>query len=122
FMARALPGNHPAVVSGRRFRSANQWPESLPGFREPLVEYCDALERLAQRLVRVYARALDLPAIYFDAPFTDLQYKLRATHYPPQRRGSDDEFGIAPHTHTRFLTLLAPNEAPGLAFRTQAGD
>ena len=33
----------------RRFRSANQWPEDLPGFREPLVEYCDALERLVQR-------------------------------------------------------------------------
>ena len=84
FMARDLAADHPDVVSGRRFRSANQWPESLPGFREPLVEYCDALERLVQRLVRVYARALDLPATYFDRPFTDFQYKLRATHYPSQ--------------------------------------
>ena len=50
-------GNHPDVVSGRRFRSANQWPEGLPGFREPLVAYCDALERLVRHLVRVYARA-----------------------------------------------------------------
>ena len=122
FMARDLAPDHPDVVSGRRFRSANQWPVSLPGFREPLVEYCDALERLAQRLVRVYARALDLPATYFDAPFTDLQYKLRATHYPPQRQAPDDEFGIAPHTDTSFLTLLAPNDVPGLSFRTQAGD
>ena len=63
------------------------WPEGLPGFREPLVAYCDALERLVQRLVRVYARAL-----------------------------------VAPHTDTSFLTLLAPNDVPGLAFRTQAGD
>jgi isopenicillin N synthase-like dioxygenase len=42
FMARDLAPDHPNVVSGRRFRSANQWPGSLPGFREPLVEYCDA--------------------------------------------------------------------------------
>ena len=54
FMARDLAPDHPDVVSARRFRSANQWPEGLPGFRELLVAYCDALERLAQRLVRVY--------------------------------------------------------------------
>jgi isopenicillin N synthase-like dioxygenase len=122
FMARDLAPDHPDVVSGRRFRSANQWPEDLPGFREPLVEYCDALERLVQHLVRVYARALDLPAAYFDGPFTDFQYKLRATHYPSQPEARDDEFGIAPHTDTSFLTLLAPNEVLGLAFRTRAGD
>ena len=62
FMARDLAPDHPDVVSGRRFRSANQWPEGLSGFREALVEYCDALEQLVQRLVRVYARALNLPA------------------------------------------------------------
>jgi isopenicillin N synthase-like dioxygenase len=115
FMARDLAADHPDVVSGRRFRSANQWPEGLPGFREPLVEYCDAVERLAQRLVRVYARALNLPATYFDGPFTDLQYKLRATHYPPWLQAPDNEFGIAPHTDTSFLTLLAPNDVPGLS-------
>ena len=122
FVARDLAPDHTDVVSGRRFRSANQWPEGLPGFREPIVEYCDMLERLVQSPVRVYARALDLPATYFDGPFTDCQYKLRATHYPSQREAPDDEFGIAPHTDTSFLTLLAPNDVPGLAFRTQAGD
>ena len=122
FMARDLAPGHADVVSGRRFRSVNQWPEGLPGFREALVEYCDALERLVRRLVRVYARALDLPATYFDGPFADFQYKLRATHYPSQPEAPDDEYGIAPHTDTSFLTLLAPNEVPGLAFRTLAGD
>jgi isopenicillin N synthase-like dioxygenase len=122
FMARDLAADHPDVVSGRRFRSANQWPGGLPGFREPLVEYCDTLERLVQSLVRVYARALGLPATYFDGPFTDFQYKLRATHYPSQPKALDDEFGIAPHTDTSFLTLLAANDVPGLAFRTQTGD
>jgi isopenicillin N synthase-like dioxygenase len=121
FMARDLPADHSDVISGRRFRSANQWPTHLPGFREPIVAYCDALERLVQKLVRVYARALDLPARYFDAPFSDFQYKLRATHYPSQPAAPDDEFGIAPHTDTSFLTLLAPNDVPGLAFRTRAG-
>ncbi|MFZ2005359.1 MAG: 2-oxoglutarate and iron-dependent oxygenase domain-containing protein [Stellaceae bacterium] len=121
FVARDLPPDHPDVIAGRRFRSANQWPSDLPGLRETIVDYCDTLERLVQKLVRIYARALDLPAAYFDAAFQDFQYKLRATHYPSQPEAPEDEFGIAPHTDTSFLTLLAPNEVPGLSIRTQSG-
>ena len=122
FVARDLARDHPDVVADRRFRSANQWPASLPGFRETVVAYCDAMERLVQRLVPLYALALGLPARYFDAPFADAQYKLRMTHYPPQDVAVDDEFGIAPHTDTSFLTLLAPNDVPGLSIRTQSGN
>jgi isopenicillin N synthase-like dioxygenase len=121
FVARELADDHPDVVAGRRFRSANHWPHDLPGFRETVVAYCDTLERLVQKLVRLYAVALGLPAAYFDGPFTDFQYKLRMTHYPNQPVSANDEFGIAPHTDTSFLTLLAPNDVPGLSIRTQSG-
>src|SRR6185437_15255363 len=121
FIARDLPPDHPDVKAGRRFRSANQWPAGLPGFRQTVVAYCDVLERLVQKLVRLYARALDLPAAFFDVPFRDMQYKLRATHYPPQEVVADGEFGIAPHTDTSFLTVLAPNEVPGLSIRKLDG-
>ena len=43
-------------------------------------------KRLVQKLVRLYAVALDLPPVWFDAAFEDFQYKLRMTHYPPQPR------------------------------------
>jgi isopenicillin N synthase-like dioxygenase len=122
FVARDLPADHPDVVADRRFRSPNQWPSNLPGFRDSVVAYCDAMEQLVQKLMRLYARALDLPAEYFDAPFADLQYKLRMTHYPPHAAVADDEFGIAPHTDTSFLTVLAPNDVPGLSIRTQEGN
>ena len=122
FVARDLPADHPDVAADRRFRSANQWPAGLAGFRETVVAYCDALERLVQKLVRLYARALDLPATYFDVPFRDFQYKLRMTHYPPHDGPVDDEFGIAPHTDTSFLTLLAPNDVPGLSIRARSGN
>jgi isopenicillin N synthase-like dioxygenase len=121
FMARDLAHDHPEVIADRRFRSANRWPKDLPGFRETVVGYCDALERLVHQLVRLYAVALELPAAYFDDPFRDFQYKLRMTHYPFQETLPDDEFGIAPHTDTSFLTLLAPNDVPGLSIRTQSG-
>ena len=122
FIARDMPPDHPEVVAGRRFRSANQWPADLPGFRETVMAYCDTMEKLVQKLVRLYARALDLPANYFDRPFHDMQYKLRATHYPPQEVVADGEFGIAPHTDTSFLTVLAPNEVAGLSIRLPDGE
>jgi isopenicillin N synthase-like dioxygenase len=123
FVARDLPADHPDVLADKRFRSANQWPADLPGFRDSVMGYCDAMERLVQKLVRLYAVALDLPPVWFDAPFQDLQYKLRMTHYPPQpETTAADEFGIAPHTDTSFLTVLAPNEVPGLAIRKRNGE
>ena len=121
FIARDLPPDHPEARIDRRFRSVNQWPANLPGFREAVAGYCDTMERLVLRLVPLYARALGLPATWFDGPFHDCQYKLRMTHYPHQDAAVDDEFGIAPHTDTSFLTLLAPNEVPGLSIRTQSG-
>jgi isopenicillin N synthase-like dioxygenase len=121
FVKKELPPDHPDVVADRRFRSANRWPEGLPGFRETVVAYCDAMERLVQQMVRIYARALDLPADYFDAPFKEPQFSMRMTHYPHQDGPVSDEFGLAPHTDTSFLTLLAPNDVPGLSIRTQSG-
>jgi isopenicillin N synthase-like dioxygenase len=121
FIARDMATDHPEVIADRRFRSMNQWPPNLPGFRETVAGYCDAMEGLVQKLVPLYALALGLPATYFDIPFRDCQYKLRMTHYPHIAAGPDEEFGIAPHTDTSFLTLLAPNDVPGLSIRTQSG-
>jgi isopenicillin N synthase-like dioxygenase len=121
FVARDLPNDHPDVIADRRFRSANRWPSDLPGFRDAIVDYCAHMERLARRLVRLYAAALRLPLEYFDQPFSEPQYKLRITHYPQQPGIADDEFGIAPHTDTSFLTLLAPNPVPGLSIRLPGG-
>ena len=121
FVARDLPSDHPEVLADRRFRSANRWPAGMPGFREPIVAYCDTMEQLVPKLVRLYACALRLPLEYFDQPFEEPQYKLRMTHYPYRTDLADDEFGIAPHTDTSFLTLLAPNDVPGLSIRTQSG-
>jgi isopenicillin N synthase-like dioxygenase len=121
FIKRELPADHPDVLSDRRFHGANRWPADLPGFREVILSYADTLERLVQKMVRLYARALDLPAEYFDGPFRELQFSLRMTHYPHQDGPVTDEFGLAPHTDTSFLTLLAPNDVPGLSIRTQSG-
>ena len=121
FLKRDLPADHPDVLAHKRFRGTNMWPENLPGFRETVVAYCNALEALVKKLVPLYAVALDLPADYFDKAFAEPQYTLRMTHYPFVEGLAENEFGIAPHSDTSFLTLLAQNKVPGLSLCTRDG-
>lgn len=120
FVKREMSPDHPDVLSGRRFRGLNRWPD-LPGFRDTVLDYCNEMERLVQKMVRLYARALDLPANYFDTAFAEPMFSMRMTHYPPQDGPVEDEFGLAPHTDTSFLTLLAPNDVSGLSIRSRDG-
>ena len=120
FMARDLPPDHPDVLAGKPYRCANQWPRDLPGFRETCLAYAAALEKLALRLVPLYALALNLPETHFEEAFSTPMFKLRMTHYPPQAP-ADNQFGLAPHTDTSFMTLLAPNTVPGLSVRLPSG-
>jgi len=46
---------------------------------------------------------------HFRGALPRLPVQAARDHYPPQEVSADDEFGIAPHTDTSFLTLLAPN-------------
>lgn len=122
FLARDYPDDHPAVLAQKPFRSGNQWPADLPGFREACLTYVDAMEALALKLVPIYALALDLPADHFTAAFADPMYKLRMSHYPSQPVIGENEFGLAPHTDSSFMTLLAPNDLPGLSVRGPGGN
>ncbi len=121
FVKRDLPPDHPDIVANKRFRGANQWPVGLSGFREAVVAYCEAMERLGLTLLPIYARALDLPADFFAEAFREPQLTLRMSHYPPQPVVEENEFGLAPHTDTSFMTMLAQNQIPGLAIRLSSG-
>ena len=120
FLKRDLPADHPDIVSNKRFRGANQWPMGLDGFRDTCNGYMSALEQLAKSMLPIYARALDLPADYFAEAFSEPQYTLRLSHYPPAQ-AEDNQFGLAPHTDSSFLTLLAQNKVEGLQVRRLDG-
>jgi isopenicillin N synthase-like dioxygenase len=116
FIDRDRSQNDPAVREGRRFREVNKWPAGLPGFREAAMAYYARLEDFAKALLPVFATALDLPADWFDAAFIDAQCTLRLSHYPPTSY-ADNQFGIAPHTDSSFLTILPQSELEGLYVR-----
>ncbi len=116
FMDRERAPDNPAVLAGKLFREPNKWPRDLPGFRDFLLRYWQAMEAFSQRLLPVFATALDLPADYFDAAFIDAQCVLRLTHYPPAVY-CDNQFGLAPHTDANFFTVLPQANVEGLYIR-----
>jgi isopenicillin N synthase-like dioxygenase len=116
FIDRDRSPNDPAVRAGKRFREENKWPDGLPGFRESAMAYYARLEAFAKSLLPVFAVALDLPGDWFAAAFVDAQCTLRLSHYPPTTY-ADNQFGIAPHTDSSFLTILPQSELEGLYVR-----
>jgi isopenicillin N synthase-like dioxygenase len=121
FTKRERAPDDPLLRSGRRFAGPNRWPTDLPGFRETVLAYTDAVDGLGRRLLPACAVALDLPPGFFDAAFVESQFSFRLSHYPPVP-AEPNQFGIAPHTDANFMTLLAQTEVPGLQVRLPSGN
>jgi isopenicillin N synthase-like dioxygenase len=121
FVKRERDADDPLVRAGRRFAGPNRWPDTLPGFRDAVLAYTEAVDALGRRMVRVCAVALGLPVDYFDEPFAESQFSFRLTHYPPVT-AEHNQFGIAPHTDANFMTFLAQTEIPGLQLRLPSGE
>jgi isopenicillin N synthase-like dioxygenase len=93
----------------------NLWPreDQIPGFRKNIEAYMIQIEKLALKLLPIYARALELDKDFFEPAFTQPLYRMRLTRYPIVPGKAEDEFGIPPHVDTTFFTILAQN-SPGL--------
>jgi isopenicillin N synthase-like dioxygenase len=123
FISHERGPDHPEVVAGKPLRGRNQWPAGHEGMRATMVRYFKALEALGERMLPVLARSLDMPAEYF-APFfaNEAHINLRFLHYPSQETDDDEQFGQGPHTDNSFITMLAREDAPGLAVRLPSGE
>jgi isopenicillin N synthase-like dioxygenase len=123
FIKRERPADDPLLCSGRRFVGPNQWPDEadLPGFRAAVLDYAAVMDGFARHLLPAVAVALDLAPDWFDAAFSDSQFTLRLSHYPPVA-AEPNQFGIAPHTDSNFMTFLAQSEVPGLELRLPSGE
>jgi isopenicillin N synthase-like dioxygenase len=123
FIKRERTADDPLRRSGRRFVGANVWPEEtvLPGFRARALDYANTMDAFARRMLAPLAVALDLPQGWFDEAFSQSQFTLRLSHYPPVQ-ATANQFGIAPHTDSSFMTFLAQTEVPGLQVRMPSGD
>jgi isopenicillin N synthase-like dioxygenase len=112
-----------AVRSGHYLAGPNQWPSELPGFREAVVAYHDALTALGHKLCRAIALALETDADAFGAAFTPPTTFLRLLYYPSQAPDPEGElYGSAPHTDFGCISILAQDDIGGLQVRTPEGE
>jgi isopenicillin N synthase-like dioxygenase len=117
FIKRERSPDDPLVQAGRRFAGPNEWPANLPGFKQNLLEYTEAVDAMARSLLPALAVSLGLPPGYFDAAFAESQFSFRLSHYPAVSAREVGQYGIAPHTDANFLTFLAQSGVAGLQAR-----
>lgn len=122
FISYDRPADHPEVLAGIALRGRNQWPDGLPGLREDMNAYFQALGAMCDRMLPAFAVALEMPEDFFTPYFANESHaNLRFLHYPPQEDMSENTFGTAPHTDNSFMTALARTDVPGLAIRLPNG-
>ena len=113
-----LATDDPRVLANEPFRGVNIWPD-LPGFRETLLRYYDAVLTLGRDLHRAIADDLDLPSDHFAPYFTEPMATLRLLHYPA---GTGEGIGAGAHTDYGSITLLMTDGEAGLQVRPRGGD
>jgi len=87
----------------------NVWPAEAPGWQALVTEYTNAVRRLADDLLALFAHALGLPA----NPWAQLSdrptWTMNINHYPPVSVVGEPEpgqFRIGPHTDFGTVTVL----------------
>lgn len=123
YMGVDLPPDHPLVRAGTPNHGPNPWPEWLPGWRQSVLDYFAAMERLARTLLGGLALSLDLAPDYFDFCLDQHMSAVRLLHYPPHPTADPArEVGCGAHTDWGALTILAQDETGGLEIRLPSGE
>ena len=102
-------------------RHERVWPTEPHDLRITWLSYYSEMERLADTILRLFARAMGRPDDHF-APFTDRHLSaLRALDYPEGTASGVVRAGA--HTDYGTLTILRPDpDVGGLEVVTPAGD
>ncbi|MDP9604130.1 UNVERIFIED_ORG: isopenicillin N synthase-like dioxygenase [Variovorax paradoxus] len=123
YLGTELPATHPLVQAKTPVHGPNLFPD-VPGFRETILDYMEAVTQLGHRLMEGIALSLGLEAGYFAARYTaDPLILFRLFNYPsqPVPEGLDVQWGVGEHTDYGLLTILHQDHIGGLAVHTPDG-
>jgi isopenicillin N synthase-like dioxygenase len=103
-------------------QAMTSWPESIHALWQDAHTYALEAAALSQRLLRISARALDLPESHFEPYYTNMTTKIRFVLYPDQvEEPLPGQLRNAPHTDFNGFTILRQDAAPG-GLQVRVGD
>lgn len=113
-----LSEDHPKVRAGVPLHGRNLFPE-LPGLKETVLEYMNAMTQLGHLLMVGIARSLQILPDYFRQEFTEEPITLfRIFHYPTPQQ-PDAGWGVGEHTDYGILTILKQDDIGGLQVKSR---
>lgn len=91
------------------------WPKNPPSYREVNAEYAKYMRSVGDKLFEYLSLGLGVEgnALKEAAGGEKLEYLLKINYYPPCPR-PDLTLGVGAHNDLCTLTILMPNEVPGL--------
>ncbi len=116
-----LVSNDPRIVGGEPFRAVNQWPD-LPGWKDTVLSYFNAVWDLGRLMHRAIAVDLDADPGFFEDKLDAPLATLRLLHYPPQPADAEaGQIGAGTHTDYGNITILLPDAVGGLEVQRRDG-
>lgn len=107
----------PLVLAGTPLHGPNLFPRDPIGLRDTVLEYIDAMTKLAHRLMGGIALGLGLNENYFSEHGThDPLTLFRIFNYPPPV--SEELWGVGEHTDYGLLTILLQDDCGGLEVKS----
>jgi isopenicillin N synthase-like dioxygenase len=115
YLGEELGENDARVRAGLPLHGRNLFPE-VPGFREAVLAYMNALTALSHTLMALIGRGLGVGEDYFIDRYTRAPTLLfRIFNYPASPpQSAADARGVGEHTDYGLLTLLYQDEVGGL--------
>ncbi|THG16089.1 hypothetical protein TEA_014811 [Camellia sinensis var. sinensis] len=91
------------------------WPKNPPSYREANEEYAEQMRGVVEKLFKWLSLGIGLEGDEFNKELggDELVHLMKINYYPPCPR-PDLALGVVAHTDMCALTILVPNEVPGL--------
>jgi isopenicillin N synthase-like dioxygenase len=101
----------------------NQWPGGKLEFKEAMLSYFVAAEKLARALLRGFAMTLGYKPDIFNPMFDDPMMMLKLNYYPPQSTSKHgNEIGVVAHCDSSAFTIVWQDDVGGLEALTRDGE
>lgn len=122
-----IGAERPALLHDRqgpvwqRLQGPNQWPESLPDFREIVLNWQERITTVLTRILQALALSLGQDEQVFSPVCDEAPHQLLKLIRYPARHHSQGQQGVGAHKDSGLLSLILQDEQSGLEVETAPG-